>query len=53
MNVEAFLLCAESRYVQYLLLLETFVKKIDMKGPELMEEFKRTMPLPPWYNTGH
>jgi hypothetical protein len=48
MNVEAFLLCAESRYIRYLRLLETFAQTISLKGPESIKEFQDTMPLPPW-----
>jgi len=48
-TVEKFLLCAESRYVRYLRLLENFVKSINLEGTELIKEFNRTMPLPPWY----
>src|SRR5437762_10050868 len=48
LNVEAFLVCAESRYARYLLLLETFVQTINLKGPDLITAFNDTMPLPPW-----
>jgi hypothetical protein len=48
-NVQAFLLCAEARYVRYLQLLESFLQTIDMKGAELVQEFNHKMPLPPWY----
>jgi hypothetical protein len=47
-KLESFLVSAETRYIRYLLLLEEFVGAINMKGPELVQEFIRTMPLPPW-----
>jgi hypothetical protein len=44
--VQQFLVCAESRYIRYLALLDEFAYDFtnDHEGP-----FNQTMPLPPWY----
>jgi hypothetical protein len=48
---EQFLVCAEARYLSYLMLLENFLEALKEinSGDRLIHEFSRTMPLPPWY----
>jgi hypothetical protein len=50
MAIQCFLVCAESRYVQYLNLLHKFA---DIASPNNKlasgAHFNEVMPLPPWY----
>lgn len=48
-DIQTFLVCAEARYIKYLLLLEQAAAKIGKFGKEGIYEFSLLMPLPPWY----
>jgi hypothetical protein len=46
--LQIFLVCAESRYVRYLSLLESLAKSIRKPSAEGIHDFSKAMPLPPW-----
>jgi len=46
--VNRFLVCAEGRYIQYLALLDTFIRQVG-SSKESFEDVNAVIPLPPWY----
>lgn len=46
-EVQRFLVCAEARYIQYLVLLDTFFREVGTH--ESVEKSAELIPLPPWF----
>jgi len=46
--VNRFLVGAEGRYIQYLSLLDTFIRQVG-SSKESFEDVNAVIPLPPWY----
>ena len=46
--VQQFLVCAESRYIRYLALLDEFTKTFEAENQRTSRELVEAMPLPPW-----
>lgn len=47
--VQQFLVCAESRYIRYLALLDDFSRNFNAENQGTTSSFAEAMPLPPWY----
>ena len=46
-EVQRFLVCAEARYIQYLMLLDEFFRQVRTQGS--VEKSTEMIPLPPWF----
>ena len=49
--MQQFLVCAESRYIRYLALLDEFAKTFEAESRGTSRNFIEAMPLPPWYTS--
>jgi hypothetical protein len=47
--LEAFLVSAEGRYMQYLAILDNVAKKLKRNHQQYSVDLNQEIPLPPWY----